>query len=105
MGVEGGLGCYFFAVLADVVGGDVGVELADGGEAYVSHDGVAELGGEDGEAGGSVGVIVLGDDLGEDLAAEVGEVGSLIAIVVACDGLAADDVEDALGMEWPLPRG
>ena len=51
--VAGGHGGYLFAVLADVVGGDVGIELADGGEDDVAHDGVAEFGGEDGEAGGA----------------------------------------------------
>ncbi len=82
---------------ADVVGGDVWVKLADGRKYDVAHDGVAELFGEDSEAGGVVGVVGLGDDLGEDLAAEVGDVRCLPTSVVACNGLAADDVEDAFG--------
>lgn len=46
------------------MGGDIGVELADGGEDDVAHGGVAELGSEDFEVAGAGGVVVAGDDLG-----------------------------------------
>jgi len=46
--LRGESGC-FLAVLADVVSGDVGVELANSGEGDFAHDRVAELGGEDAE--------------------------------------------------------
>jgi len=80
-------------VLADVVSGDVGVELADVGEDDIAHDRVAKLFGEYAEVGGPCGVVGAGDDLGEDLAAETCDIGSLGSAVGACDGLATDDVE------------
>ena len=82
-------------MLADVVGGDVGVELADGREANIAHGGVGKLGGEDGEAGGVGWVIKAGNVLGEDFAAETGKVEGLVAAVGAGDDLAAHDVADA----------
>ena len=87
----------FFAVFVDVVGGDVGIELADVGEDDVAHDRVAELFGECAEAGGSRAVLGAADDLGEDLAAKAGDVGGLGSAVGARDGLTADDVEFAGG--------
>lgn len=93
----GGHARDLLAVLVDVMGGDVGVELADVGEDDVAHDGVAELFGECAEGGGTRGVVVAGDDLGEDLATEAGDVGGLRSAVGACDALAADDVELADG--------
>jgi len=59
-------------VLADIVSGDVGVELANGSEGDFAHDRVAELGGEDAEVSCAGWVVVTRDDLGEDLAAEAG---------------------------------
>ncbi len=55
--VAGGDGRDLLVVFADVVGGDVGVELADGGEGDVAHGGVAEFGGEDAEVGCAGGVV------------------------------------------------
>ena len=85
----------FLAVLADVVRGDVGVELANGGERDVTHDRIAELGSEDAKVGCTGRVIVSRDDLGEDLAAEAGYVRGLAAVVGAGHSLPADDVECA----------
>jgi|GEM_PF-6035832 len=61
-------------MLADVVSGDVGVELTNGSEGDFAHDRVAELGGEDAEVSCAGWVVVTGDNLGEDLAAETGDV-------------------------------
>jgi hypothetical protein len=81
------------AVLADVVGGDIGVELADAGEDDVAHDRIAKLFGEYAEVGGPCGVVGARDDLGEELAAETCDIGSLGSAVGTCDGLSTDDVE------------
>jgi hypothetical protein len=83
------------AVLADVVCGDVGVELANGGEGDFAHDRVTELGGEDAEVSCARWVVVARDNLGEDLAAEAGDVRGLTAAVGAGHSLPADDVESA----------
>ena len=82
-------------MLADVVSGDVGIELANGGEGDVAHDRVAELGGEDAEVSCAGRVVVARDNLGQDLAAEAGDVRGLITDVGAGHSLAADDVESA----------
>src|SRR5580692_323183 len=82
-------------MLADVVGSDIRVELADGGEGNVTHNGVAELGGEDREVGSARGVIGTRYDLGKDFAAETGQVECVMATIGAGDDLPADDVEDA----------
>ena len=92
-------------MLADVVGGDVGVELADGGEGNVAHGGVAEFSGEDREAGGAGGIVGSRDDLGEDLGAETGYVRCLVAAVGASDDLPADDIEDADGNAALIAHG
>ena len=84
-------------MLADVEGGDIRVELADGREGDVAHDGVAELGGEDREAGCGGWVVVTGDDLGKDFASETCDVGRLASSVGAGDRLTADDVQAADG--------
>ena len=70
-------------MLADVVSGDVGVELANGSEGDFAHDRVAELGGEDAEVSCTGRVVVAGDNLGEDLAAEAGDVRGLTVAVGA----------------------
>ena len=90
---SGKSGCLL-AVLADVVSGDVGVELANGREGDFAHDRVAELGGEDAEVCCAWRVIVAGDNLGEDLAAESGDVRGPVSPVGAGHSLPADDVED-----------
>ena len=105
LGVAGGLGGDLGAVLLDVVRGDVGVELADGAEADVAHDGVAELRGKGAEVGGGGGIVAAADDLGEGLSAEAGDVGGVMAAVGAGDGLAADDVEDAGGHGVAMAEG
>src|ERR1700722_10723939 len=89
-------------VLADVMGGDVGVELADVGEDDIAHDREAELFCECAEVGGSCGVVGAGDDLGEDLAAKPGDIGSLGSAVGLCDDLATDDVELPLDNAVPV---
>ena len=89
---SGKSGC-FLAVLADIVSGDIGVELANGREGDFAHDRIAELGGEDAEVGGAWRVIVAGDNLGEDLAAEAGDVRGPASPVGAGHSIPADDVE------------
>ena len=81
--VSRGLPCGFLAVFANVVSGDVGVELANRGEGDFAHDRVAELGGEDAEVSCTGRVVVAGDNLGEDLAAEAGDVRGLTVAVGA----------------------
>lgn len=84
-------------MLADVVRGHVGIELADGAEADITHDRVAELGGEDIEACGRGWVVVAGENLSEHLAAKTGKVRGITSRVGASNSLPADDVEGAGG--------
>ena len=91
---SGKSGC-FFAVLADVVSGDVRVELANGREGDFAHDRIAELGSEDAKVGCAWRVIVAGDNLREDLAAEAGDVRGPASAVGAGHSLQADDVESS----------
>jgi hypothetical protein len=62
-------------MLVDVVSGDVGVELANGGEGDVTHDRVAELGGKDAEVSCAGWIVVARDNLGENLPVEACDVG------------------------------
>lgn len=82
-------------MLADVVSGDVGVELANGREGDVAHDRVAELGGEDAKVGCAGWIVIARENLGKNLAAEARDVRGLTAAVGAGHSLAADDVERA----------
>src|SRR5580698_9348071 len=97
LGVACGLTRDLFAVRANVVRGDVGIKLADGGEGDVTHGGVGELRGENAEAGSSRRIVLAGDDLGEHLAAEAGDIRGLLATVGLGYSLPADDIEGTDG--------
>ena len=84
---------------ADVVGGDIRVELTNRRKADIARGGVAKLGGEHAEACGTGGVVGARDDLREDLRTKSGDVRSLAASVGSSHGLSADDVKLAVAIE------
>jgi hypothetical protein len=95
-GISLGKASDFFAMLADVMRSDVGIELANGREGDVAHDGVAKLAGEDAESFAAGGVVEARDVLGENFASQGSEGRCVMAGVRAGDGLPADDVERTL---------
>lgn len=84
---------HLFTMPADVVGGDIRVELTHRRKADVAHGGVAKLGGEDAEACGTGGAVGARDDLRKNLRAKSGDVRSLASSVGSSHGLSTDDVK------------